>query len=107
MLPAAEKPIPALTSSEEIFSLAADVALAALDTHQGAHEAQGEKLHQRIFSKNRTLRVREIWVKYSGTHQDRKCSWSSGSWEKNQYSTGTAEFGNREDYFSEVGFLAT
>jgi RHS repeat-associated protein len=76
MLPAAEKPIPALTSSEEIFSLAADVALAALDTHQGAHEAEGKKTHQGIFSKNRALRVGEIWVKYSGTHQDRKRSWS-------------------------------
>ena len=76
MLPAAEKPIPALTSSEEIFSLAADVALAALDTHQGAHEAQGEKPRQGIFSKNRALRVGKIWVKYSGTHQDRKCWWS-------------------------------
>src|SRR5580693_10019517 len=75
MLPTAEERIPALANGEEIFSWAAGVALAALDTHQGAHEAQGKKPHQGIFSKNRALRVGEIWVKYSGTHQDRKCSW--------------------------------
>ena len=76
MLPAAEERISALGSGEEIFSLAAGVALAALDTHQGAREAQGKKTHQGIFSKNRALRVGEIWAKWSGTHQDRKCSWS-------------------------------
>jgi YD repeat-containing protein len=76
MLPAAEERTPALTSGEEIFSLAAGVALAALETHQGAREAQGKKLHQGIFSKNRALRVGEIWAKYSGTHQVRNCSWS-------------------------------
>jgi RHS repeat-associated protein len=75
MLPTSEERIPALANGEEIFSWAAGVALAALDTHQGAHEAQGKKPHQGIFSKNRALRVGEIWVKYSGTHQDRKCSW--------------------------------
>jgi RHS repeat-associated protein len=75
MLPAAEERTPALTSGEETFSLAAGVALAALETHQGPHAAQGKKPHQGIFSKNRALRVGEIWVKYSGTHQDRKCSW--------------------------------
>jgi len=76
MLPAAEERTPALTSGEETFSLAAGVALAALETHQGPHAAQGKKTHQGIFSKNRALRVGEIWVKWSGTHQDRKCSWS-------------------------------
>jgi RHS repeat-associated protein len=75
MLPAAEERTLALTSAEETFSLAAGVALAALETHQGPHAAQGKKTHQGIFSKNRALRVGEIWVKYSGTHQDRKCSW--------------------------------
>lgn len=75
MLPAAEERIPALTSGEEIFSLAAGVDLAALDTHQGAREAQGKKPHQRDFSTNRILRVGKIWAKWSGTHQDRKCSW--------------------------------
>ncbi len=76
MLPAAEERLPVLTSGEETFSLAADVDLAALDTHQGARAAQSKKTHQGIFSKNRALRVGEIWAKWSGTHQDRKCSWS-------------------------------
>jgi len=76
MLPAAEERTPALTSVEEIFSLAAGVALAALDMHQGAREAQGKKPHQGIFSKKRALRVSPMWAKWSGTHQDRKCSWS-------------------------------
>src|ERR1700688_5028520 len=76
MLPATEERTSALTSGEETFSLAAGVALAALETHQGPHAAQGKKPHQGIFSKNRALRVGKIWVKYSGTHQDRKCSWS-------------------------------
>jgi RHS repeat-associated protein len=47
-----------------------------VETHQGPHAAQGKKTHQGIFSKTRALRVGEIWVKYSGTHQDRKRSWS-------------------------------
>jgi RHS repeat-associated protein len=76
MLPAAEERIPALGSGEEIFSLAAGVALAALETHQGAHAAQGKKPHQGIFSKKRTIASGATWAKYSGTHQDRKCSWS-------------------------------
>src|SRR5580700_3955649 len=76
MLPTAEERIPALANGEEIFSWAAGVALAALDTHQGARKAQGKKPHQGIFSKNRALRVGEILAKWSGTHQDRKCSWS-------------------------------
>jgi RHS repeat-associated protein len=76
MLPTAEARIPALTSGEEIFSLAAGVDLAALDTHQGARDAQGKKPHQGVFRKKRALRVGEIWAKWSGTHQDGKCSWS-------------------------------
>src|ERR671922_2963897 len=63
-------------SGDEIFSLAAGVDLAALETHQGANAARGQKPHQGIFSKNRANRVGEIWAKWSGTHQDRKCSWS-------------------------------
>ena len=59
-----------------MFSLAAGVDLAALDMHQSASEAQGKKLHQGNFSKNHVLRVGEISAKWSGTHQDRKCSWS-------------------------------
>jgi RHS repeat-associated protein len=76
MLPAAEERIPALTSGEEIFSLAAGVALAALETYQGARAAQGKKPHQGIFSRNRTIASGAMWAKWSGTHQDRKCSWS-------------------------------
>jgi RHS repeat-associated protein len=76
MLPAAEERIPALTSGEEIFSLAAGVALAALETYQGARAAQGKKPHQGIFSKKRTIASGAMWAKWSGTHQDRKCSWS-------------------------------
>ncbi len=76
MLPAADERTPALTSGEETFSLAAGVALAALETHQGRHAAQGKKPHQGVFSKNRILRVGKIWAKWSETHQDRKCSWS-------------------------------
>ena len=76
MLPAAKERIPALASGEETFSLAAGVALAALETHQGPHAAQGKKPHQGIFSKNRTIASGATWAKWLGTHQDRKCSWS-------------------------------
>jgi RHS repeat-associated protein len=76
MLPAAEERSSALTSGEEIFSLAAGVALAALELHQGARKAQGKKPHQGVFPKNRGNHVGEIWAKWSGTHQDRKCWWS-------------------------------
>jgi RHS repeat-associated protein len=76
MLSAAEERISALTSGEEIFSLAAGVALAALDTHQGARAAQGKKPHQGVFPRNRGNRVSQIWAKWSGTHQDRNCWWS-------------------------------
>jgi RHS repeat-associated protein len=37
---------------------------------------EAKKPHQGIFSKNRRLRVGAVWAKWSGTHQDRKCSWS-------------------------------
>jgi RHS repeat-associated protein len=60
--------------SEEIFFLAAGVDAAALEAHQDANSARRKKPHQGIFSKNRRLRVGEMWVKWSGTHQDRKCS---------------------------------
>ncbi len=75
MLPAAEERIPALASGEEIFSLAAGVAVGARETHQGANAARGKKPHQGIFSKNRTIAVGAMRAKWSGTHQDRKCSW--------------------------------
>jgi YD repeat-containing protein len=75
MSPAAEERIPALASAEKVFSLAAGVDLAALETHRGAREAPGKKPHQGIFSKNRRLRVGAMWAKWSGTHQDRSGSW--------------------------------
>jgi YD repeat-containing protein len=74
MLPAAEERILAIRSGEEIFSLAAGGALAALDPHQGARAAQGKKPHQGIFSRNRTIASGATWAKWSGTHRDRKCS---------------------------------
>jgi YD repeat-containing protein len=74
-MPAAAKiTILASRSTEEIFFVAAGVAVAVLETHRGPHEAQGKKPHQGIFSKNRRLRLGPTWVKWSGTHQDRKCS---------------------------------
>jgi RHS repeat-associated protein len=79
-MPAAAKeetlPSPMVRNGEKIFFLAAGVAVAALETHQGANAARGKKPHQGIFSKNRRLRVGAVWAKWSGTHQDRKCSWS-------------------------------
>src|ERR1700678_1083487 len=71
---AAKKTILASRSTEEIFFVAAGVAVAVLETHRGPHEAQGKKPHQGIFSKNRRLRLGPTWVKWAGTHQDRKCS---------------------------------
>jgi RHS repeat-associated protein len=76
MLPAAEERVSVLASAEKVFSLAAGVDLAALETHQGAREAQGKKLHQGIFSKKRTIASGATWAKWSGTHQDRSGSWS-------------------------------
>jgi RHS repeat-associated protein len=65
----------AARSGEEIFFLAAGVGVPALETRQGANAARGEKPHQGIFVKNRRLRVRTKWVKWSGTHQDSGRSW--------------------------------
>src|SRR6202042_1136930 len=81
MLPVAEEEMlsPLAPSSawgeERVFSFAAGIGLAALDTHQGAREAQGKKPHQGNFSTNRALRVSQIRAKWSGTHQDRSGSW--------------------------------
>ena len=61
-------------NGEEIFFLAAGVDVAALETRQGANTVRGEKSHQGIFFKNRTIAVGAMWVKWSGTHQD------SGRW---------------------------
>src|ERR1700678_3171970 len=71
---AAKKTILASRSTEEIFCVAAGLSFSVLETHRGPHEAQGKKPHQGIFSKNRRLRLGPTWVKWSGTHQDRKCS---------------------------------
>jgi RHS repeat-associated protein len=72
---AAKEEMLASPSAEEIFSLAAGVA-AALEMLDAANAARGKKTHQGIFPKNRRLRVRSTWVKWSGTHQDRGLTWS-------------------------------
>jgi hypothetical protein len=72
---AAKEEMLASPSTEEIFSLAAGVAV-ALDTREGADAAKGEKSHQGIFPENRRTRVSPTWVKWSGTHQDRSLAWS-------------------------------
>jgi RHS repeat-associated protein len=69
MLPAAEERIPALTTSEEIFSLAVLFAACASQHRIGATAVRGEKTHQRIFSRNRTIAVGATWAKWPGTHQ--------------------------------------
>ena len=66
--------IPALTTSDEIFSLAVPFATFASEPRIGANAARGKKPHQGIFSKNRRLRVGAIWPKWPGTHQ------VSGQW---------------------------
>jgi YD repeat-containing protein len=82
MLPAAKQEMlspfapSSARSGEGVFSFAAGVPLAARESHQGVYAPRGKKPHQGIFSKNRTLRIGGIWAKWSGTHQDRKCSWS-------------------------------
>jgi RHS repeat-associated protein len=60
---------------ERVFSFAAGVGLAALETHQGANTTRAKKPHQGIFSENRRLRFSAMWAKWSGTHQDRSGSW--------------------------------
>jgi RHS repeat-associated protein len=80
MLPAAEEeilsPLAASSASgeERVFSFAAGVGLAALETHQGENRARGKKPHQGILSRNCRLHVSAMWAKWSGTHQD------SGGW---------------------------
>jgi RHS repeat-associated protein len=75
MLPAAQERIPPLTTGEDIFSLAAGVAPAALDTHQGTRTAQEKNPHQGIFSSNRRIGSGATWPKLPGTHQDSGRSW--------------------------------
>jgi RHS repeat-associated protein len=69
MLPAAEERIPALTTSEEIFSLAVLFAACASQHRIGATAVRGEKTHQGIFSKNHAICISAMWSKWSGTHQ--------------------------------------
>lgn len=79
MLCAAKEEMPApcappiVGSDEEIFSLAAAVAF-VFETHHGENTVSGEKPHQGIFPKNRTIAVGATWVKWSETH------WDSGTW---------------------------
>ncbi len=74
MAATAEERIPALTTSDEIFSLAVPFATFASEPRIGANAARGKKPHQGIFSKNRRLCVGAIWPKWPGTHQ------VSGQW---------------------------
>src|SRR5208282_6125127 len=62
-------------SDEQIFSLAAGVAVAfAFETHTSENTVSGKKPHQGVLGKNRTIAVGATWVKWSETH------WDSGSW---------------------------
>jgi RHS repeat-associated protein len=73
MAATAEERIPALTSAD-IFSLAVPFAAIASERRIGANAARGQKPHQRIFSRNRTIAVGATWAKWPGTHQ------VSGQW---------------------------
>jgi RHS repeat-associated protein len=73
MAATAEERIPALNSSEDIFSLAVPFA-ACSENRIGENAPEGQKSHQGIFSKNRTIAVGATRAKWSGTHQD------SGRW---------------------------
>ena len=73
MAATAEKRIPALTRSEEIFSLAVPFA-ASSENRIGENALEGKKPHQGIFSRNRTIASGATWAKWPGTHQD------SGQW---------------------------
>jgi hypothetical protein len=63
MLPAAEEEVlsPLAPSrawgKERVFSFAAGVGLAALETHEGENRARGKKPHQGIFFRNCRLHV--------------------------------------------------
>jgi hypothetical protein len=64
-----------LIGARGVFSLAAGVAPAALDTYQGTRTAQGKKPHQGIFPSNRRIGSEATWTKWPGTHQDSGRSW--------------------------------
>ncbi|MGB8062891.1 MAG: hypothetical protein WCF26_13420, partial [Candidatus Sulfotelmatobacter sp.] len=74
MAATAERRIPALTRSEDIFSLAVPFAAIASEHRIGANELRGQKPHQGIFSKNRTIASGAMWAKWPGMHQ------VSGQW---------------------------
>ena len=60
-------------SGEEIFFLAA--ALAVLETHDGENAARGQKSHQGVEAKNRTIAVGSTCVKWQETHRDSGPVW--------------------------------
>jgi RHS repeat-associated protein len=65
-----------MRSDEEIFSLAAGVAVAfASAMHDGENAASGEKPHQGIFSRNRTIASGATWLKCQKTHWDSGTVW--------------------------------
>jgi RHS repeat-associated protein len=74
MAATAEERIPALASSENIFSLAVPFAAIASERRIGANAARGQKTHQGIFSTNRAVCVSASRAKWPGTHQ------VSGQW---------------------------
>jgi RHS repeat-associated protein len=71
----AEERIPALKSSEDIFSLAVPF-VACSENRIGANALEGKKPQQGIFSKNRTIAVGTTRAKWPGTHQDSGQWWS-------------------------------
>jgi RHS repeat-associated protein len=75
MAATAEERIPALKGSEDIFSLAVPSASRS-ENRIDKNAPEGEKSHQGIFSRNRTIASGATWAKWPRTHQDRKCSWS-------------------------------
>jgi RHS repeat-associated protein len=76
MAATADERIPALTTSDEIFSLAVPFAAFASEHRIGTNAARGKKTHQGIFSTNRVLRVSRMRAKWSGTHQVSGQGWS-------------------------------
>jgi len=75
-MPAPLAPPMMMRSDEEIFSLAAGVAVAfASAMHDGENAASGEKPHQGIFSRNRTIASGATWLKCQKTHWDSGTVW--------------------------------
>ena len=74
MAAADEERIPALTRSEENFSLAVPFAAVAPEHRIGANAPEGKKPHQGIFSTNHAVRINAMRPKWLRTHQ------VSGQW---------------------------